>query len=236
MFGGFQVFDRDGEDITKRFSPLLKELFCLILTHSPKKGISSDKLNELLWFDKDRTSAKNNRAVNIGKLRGLLERIGQFDLSNDTGYWKFESTEIYADYVEYMKLMAKISSPPRKEEIEVLAALIRNGNLLPESDYRWIDSFKAHVSDQIAQTLWKYAMTLNPDKYPEQMNQISDLIFELEPINEQALYLKCRSYHAKGRHSSAKREYDHFSEEYEAVYGEKFPYSFTELLEKTDWD
>lgn len=236
LFGGFQVFDREGCDITKKFSPLLKELFCLILTHSAKKGISSDKLNELLWFDKDRVSAKNNRAVNIGKLRSLLDQVGQYDLSNDTGYWKFESAEIYVDYVEYTKLRSGISSPPKKEEIEVLAAIVRNGNLLPESDYRWTDSFKAHISDQSVHALWRYALSLNPDKYPEQVLQLSDLIFGLEPINEQALYLKCRSYYAKGRHSSAKGEYDRFCEEYEAIYGEKFPFSFTELLEKTDWE
>lgn len=236
LFGGFQVFDREGSDITKRFSPLLKELFCLILTHSAKKGISSDKLNEILWFDKDRVSAKNNRAVNIGKLRSILDSVGGYDLSNNTGYWKFESTEIYVDYVEYTKLRSGISSPPQKEEIEILAAIVRNGNLLPESDYRWTDSFKAHISDQSVHALWQYAVSLNPDKYPEQVIQLSDLIFGLEPINEQALYLKCRSYHAKGRHSSAKGEYDRFCEEYEAIYGEKFPFSFTELLEKTDWE
>jgi len=43
LFGGFQVFNKEKKDITNKFSPLLKELFLLILLHTFKneKGISS---------------------------------------------------------------------------------------------------------------------------------------------------------------------------------------------------
>ena len=51
LFGGFQVFSLKKEDITNKFSPLLKELFLLILLYSHKnnKGISSEKILEYLW-------------------------------------------------------------------------------------------------------------------------------------------------------------------------------------------
>jgi hypothetical protein len=54
LFGGFQVYNKNFEDITSYFSPLLKELFLLIFLYSFKnnKGISSEKLTEILWFDK----------------------------------------------------------------------------------------------------------------------------------------------------------------------------------------
>lgn len=88
MFGGFQVFNKKFEDITSYFSPLLKELFLLIFMYSFKnnKGISSEKLTEILWFDKSEKSARNNRAVNIAKLKGFLEEIGSCELSKKTGY------------------------------------------------------------------------------------------------------------------------------------------------------
>jgi len=41
FFGGFQIINRDGIDITSKFTPLLKELFLLIFLNSIKdKGIS----------------------------------------------------------------------------------------------------------------------------------------------------------------------------------------------------
>ena len=64
---GFQVWDKNGADITKSFTPILKQLLILIILYSVnnKKGISNVTLRELLWFDKTDESAQNNRRVNI---------------------------------------------------------------------------------------------------------------------------------------------------------------------------
>jgi hypothetical protein len=74
FFGGFQMFDEKGNDITGKFTPLLKELFLVLwlYTHKNNKGISSQKLKDLLWYDKSDKSAQNNRAVNITKLKTIL--------------------------------------------------------------------------------------------------------------------------------------------------------------------
>lgn len=64
LFGGFQVIDSQGEKITREFTPLLKQLFLIILLNTLKegKGISSFKLKETLWFDKSEEKAKNGLA------------------------------------------------------------------------------------------------------------------------------------------------------------------------------
>ncbi|HEY4194079.1 MAG TPA: galactose oxidase, partial [Mucilaginibacter sp.] len=76
LFGDFEVFDSENVDITKHFTPLIKELFLVILIYTIKwkRGISSDELTELLWFDKSSESARNNRSVNIAKLKIILDR------------------------------------------------------------------------------------------------------------------------------------------------------------------
>ena len=71
-----QVFERNGEEVSQRFSPLLRELFVLLILRSAENGISSEELTTMLWFDKDDVSAKNNRAVNLSKLRVLVESVG----------------------------------------------------------------------------------------------------------------------------------------------------------------
>ncbi|NDV80711.1 hypothetical protein [Bacteroides sp. 51] len=235
LFGNFQVYDKDGEDITKRFSPLLKEMLTVLIIHSSQKGISSDKLNELFWFDKDRVSAKNNRAVNIGKLRSLLNLVGDFELSNDTGYWLFDSNTIFTDYIQFSKRFFN-ADILQKEDVEMLMALSKRGNLLPDTDYAWLDSYKSNISNLVLDHFWKYANSLNFEKAAELIIDIADRILLFEHINEQALYLKCKALSLSGRHSSAKKVYDKFRLDYEAVYGVPFRTAFTTLLEKTSWD
>lgn len=47
LFGGLQVFDRNGEEVSQRFSPLLRELFVLLILRSAENGISSEELTTM---------------------------------------------------------------------------------------------------------------------------------------------------------------------------------------------
>src|SRR5258708_2431723 len=78
LFGQFQVFDKEGSDITRLFTPLLKELFLIIVLYTIRngRGISSEGLNEILWHDKPEKDAKNNRSVNLAKLKTVHEKVG----------------------------------------------------------------------------------------------------------------------------------------------------------------
>ncbi|WP_315822601.1 hypothetical protein [Paraflavitalea speifideaquila] len=51
LFGQLEVIDKEGNVITKMFTPILKELFLLVLVYTFKdgKGIASEKLYETLW-------------------------------------------------------------------------------------------------------------------------------------------------------------------------------------------
>lgn len=230
VFGEMRVYDAEGEDISKRFSPLMRELFILLIVSSTEEGISSERMKELLWFDKSTVSARNNRAVYFGKLRALLDTVGRFDLNNDSGYWKLHCENIFIDYFEYDRIARK--QEMSREDVEMLMSLTLRGNLLPDTDYRWLDNYKSAVSNATTETLWNFAVSLKADTHADLLVVIADIIFLLEHINERGLYLKCKAYSVSGRHSQAKKAYDIFCEEYREVYGEDFLVSFTELLEK----
>jgi hypothetical protein len=91
LFGYFEIITADGQNITRQFTPLLKEMFLLILIDSLRydKGVSSEKLNDILWNGKDIKDAKNNRSVNLVKLKNILEKLGGCNISRETGAWKF---------------------------------------------------------------------------------------------------------------------------------------------------
>ena len=111
LFGQFQIIDKEGNDITRLFTPLLKELLLIIVIHSIRngRGISSEGMNEILWHDKSEKDAKNNRSVNLAKLKILLEKVGNCMISKEAGFWQFQiaDPDMYVDYAKYMAFINK---------------------------------------------------------------------------------------------------------------------------------
>lgn len=230
LFGGFQVFDCKGEEISHRFSPLLRELFILLILRSAENGISSDELTTMLWFDKEDVSAKNNRAVNLSKLRVLVESVGGCTISKVSGNWRllFEK-EIFVDYYECLPEKVR-PDHLTTERIKVLAALTGKGGLLNECDYLWLDSFKSRTADFLIEALLKYASLLDEHEAYDTKLLICDILFRFDSVNEAALRLKCATYMSMHRQYMAKTTYEHFCREYKSLYNEPFRHSFHSIL------
>jgi two-component SAPR family response regulator len=238
-FGGFRVFDQQGNDVTGEFTPLLKELYLLIFLHTVKdgKGISSEKLLEILWFDKDLESARNNRSVNTAKLRVVLDKVGNFDINHSTGYWKIISNEpkVYNDYCEFIQITQKIKNPT-KNDILRLIKITREGPFLGNVSYEWLDSFKSATSDNIINALIGFSDSLDIKNDAHLIIHIADCIFNFDSINEDAMILKCKAHHALGSHSIPKSTYDKFKKEYKTLYGEEYGVSFADIINKSRSD
>lgn len=234
FFGGFQVFNRDFQDITNKFSPLLKELFLLILLNSYKnnKGISSDKITEALWYDKSEKSARNNRAVNIAKLRGILEELGSCELSKKTGYWKIELKDdsVKSDYVDFLNISASKNNLT-KQNVMHLMGITKKGAFLSNVHYDWLDDFKANVSDRIIDTLVVFAKSCDVKKEAEFIVRLADCIFNFDQVDEDAMVLKCRAQYWMGKHTHAKATYEKFYKEYFTMYGQEYEKAFLDILE-----
>jgi two-component SAPR family response regulator len=232
FFGGFQILDKNYNDITNKFSPLLKELFLLILLHTYKnnKGISSNKIVEVLWRDKSERSARNNRAVNIAKLKGILTEIGKCELSKKTGYWKidFSEAEVKSDYLEFLKIT---SSPNlNKEKINHLIGITEKGAFLSNVHYEWLDEFKALVSDRILDTLIEFGQSIDVKDNADFIIHLADSVFNFDIVNEEAMILKCKAQYCMGKHSLALATYEKFCKEYKIMYGQDYEKEFTVIL------
>lgn len=236
LYGGFQFLVRTNEDISGKFSPLLKELFLMILLNSinNSKGISSKNLIEQLWWDKTPESAKNNLAVNIGKLRNILEASLNGLLVNKSGYWKFDlegkEHEIYCDYWESWKIL----HPSKKlgiEEILMLMEIVNRGKFLVNSTYEWLDTFKAHISNEITDALLDFSGQLSISKDADLVIKIADSISIFDMINENAMELKCKALVFYGKHSLARDIYSRFIRDYKDLYGEPYSRDFNSIIE-----
>ena len=234
FFGGFQVFNKNTEDITKDFTPLLKELFLLIFLNTIKddKGISSEKIIEIIWFDKSYQNGKNNLGVNMGKLKTLLSELDSIELSRKTSYWKviFDESIIYSDYLRVLQVI-KCQVELNDKIISELIDFTLKGSFLFNLNYEWLDEFKAYIGDKIVDSFLSYAENQDINEKSELIIRIADCISNFDKVNEDAMILKCKAQYSMGRHSMAKNTYQKFFDEYKQLYDEVFAKSFKEIRE-----
>ncbi len=234
VFGNFQAFDKEGADFTKAFTPLLKELFLLILLHSLRKesGISSKKLDEILWFEKSAKDARNNRSVNIAKLRNILDKVEGCMLNQDSGYWKItlDPNTAFCDYRLFLSLIKEHVSVDKSSVLELMA-IVERGSILANCDYEWLDHFKSEVSNEAVSVFLKNAANFPMEDDPHFHIKLANAIFHFDPVNEEAMSFKCKALIHLGKHSLANDVYEKFSKNYHHLYGDSYDKSYTEVLQ-----
>lgn len=232
LFGGFQVMDSEGNDITGSFTHLLKRLLLFIMLYSLRndKGVSSQIISETFWFDKSAESARNNRAVNIVKIKSLLDKVGKATISKDTGYWKFEydPSTLFIDYAAYLDIIRKEDKLTR-EDILSLLKIIDRGPFLLNTDADWLDTYKSQVSNDIIDTLADYIE--ESENEPDFILHLTNCMFTFDNASEEAMILQCRTLFKLGKHSLAKKSYAKFVKEYKILYDEEYKRSFNSILD-----
>jgi len=228
FFGEFQIINNNGMDITNKFSPLLKELFLLIWFSSLKdKGISSERLIDILWFDKGDKNAKNNLAVNIAKLKQTIGEIDSVKLSRETGYWKlyFDDSLVFNDYWHSIKLASNVNDLNMDQAQEIINT-IHKGHFLESCSFSWLDEFKADISNKMIDTLLAYVQNSKVENDSDFILHLTDAILHLDLMNEEAILLKCKALIAQGKHNLAKETFRKFQKEFKLMYNIEFDKSF----------
>jgi len=228
------MYDNKGINTTASFSRTLKHLFLFIFLHTIKngKGVSSAKLDEVLWYDKSGDSARNNRNVNISKLRSVLDEIRGVEVVNENSYWKISPEKsIFCDYTEILNLLRKSKSNAIVEsEIHSLIALLSIGEFLPNIQTEWIDEFKSQFTNEVIDglsTLFDHK-DVKPNfslKY-----HIAECIIVYDPLNDEAFAVKCSVLYHLGKKGMAKNLYDAFCREYKRVLGIDYAVTFNDTI------
>lgn len=229
FLGGFRAYDKDGEDITPLFTPTLKQLLILLVLHTGGNpmGIANSKLLNILWGNKDDEAAKNNRNVYLSRLRNLLSRIGDVTVKTQSGFRSIRLGEgVVCDYLEILKLLESDDETRRDRVLELLF----HGVLLPNTEYDYVDAFKSMFSNRTIDFLTE---ALHQDNLGfDTRLHIADTILQHDYLNEEALQIKCRLLHERGRTGVAKTVYAAFCREYKSLMGDEYGVTFTEIIEK----
>jgi two-component SAPR family response regulator len=237
LLGGFNIIDKNGWNITKQFSPLLKNLFLFLILYGAKEnnGVSGKKLNQIFWPDKDYVSAKNNRNVYLGKLRSALEKVGQIEIIYTDGVWNITWGEnIFCDYLESLKLLSRIRDRklPEITDIYKLLEILHRGSLLPNTELEWVDDYKRDFSNFVIDVLTELSQNADIPLSDDSKLKIADILFMHDYLSEEALYLKCSIYVNSGKKGIAKNVYESFAKEHFTLLGTKYKKQLSEVISR----
>lgn len=230
FFGGFRIIDEKGVDISNKFTPLIKQIFLLVSLSQfhNGRGVTVEQMTEVFWSDMPLKKARNNRSVNIAKIKQLFKLIGDIELLKTGDFWNIK----YADTVKFplFDLKKLLDKDPSIENLKAITKILKNGKLLYGTDYPWMEDMMAQIINGMIEKLYNYLTSFSVDLSDKEKLKISDLILKYDALNEEAIHIKCQIYTAQGMHSMAKDTFEKFEGEYAILYGEKFDLDYTEFL------
>jgi len=236
LFGGFQIWDKNGNDITVEFSPLAKQFFLIILLNTLKedgKGISSSKLKEIFWYDKSVEAARNNRGVTVSKLRQIFEKVGSVNIECENSHWTVRfGDEVHCDYSEAVILLRNLKkkSGRTKESVLKLTEIVSFGDLLPNVQLEWVDPFKANFANDLIDILLDANSQKEFNFSLQDSVNIANAVLIHDILNEDALKIKCSALMKMGKNGLANTAYNTFVKEYQNLFGIKFKLTLEQLL------
>jgi two-component SAPR family response regulator len=236
LLSNFNVIDDLGVDVTKHFTSVTTQIFLLCLLASIKngKGISSQELRNLLWYNKDDDSARNNRNVNVSKLRLILKNLSGFEISNNNSYWTITlDKEIFCDYKNVLSLIKNIENEvdTRKDLLNELLNLSSFGVLLPNIQLEWLDEYKAEYSNLIIEKLFQIMEREDVKQDLILVVKIANVVLLHDSIDEEAIIKKCYALYHLGKKGKAKQCFDKFTEDYRNLLGTEYKYTFNQFRE-----
>lgn len=236
LFGGFLIYDKDGNEISQSFSPKLREIFLLILLRSLSnhhRGITSEELSSVIWPDASPESVKSNRGVAINKIRKLLSAVEGVDLEFSDKLWFIKmdngSRCDYADYIKFCNSSKKANGFENKS-IDSLLNIVDGGEFLRGISYEWLDSIKFAINNEIIKTLKLYFDDHGIQNNAEKLIQLCDTILTFDSVDQDAIKIKIKTLSSTGRLHFAKITYNLFVAEYKRLYDENYPLTFQEII------
>lgn len=232
LLGCFNVRDKDGNDITSNFTPRLKHLLILLILYTEKnaQGILASKTTEILWPEKEETAARNNRNVNLRKLRVLLESIGDMEVMIENNFLRIKwRTGVFCDYHTLITCTKQFEQEKSEELLNRILEILLYGPLLPNTILDWLDDFKDDYSSYSIDLLKNLLDIEISRNHQDMIIRLADIMFLHDPLNEEALAAKCSVLVTQGKKGIARNLYDRFCKEYHDSMGETYKVPFADL-------
>ncbi len=108
--------------------------------------------------------------------------------------------------------------------------ICRRGTLLSGIWDEWCDRFKSWYTSRISEFLEKAYVSAQTNRDPALSLEIAEVLLVNDPIDENAIAIKCRSLYEMGRKGQAKTAFTAFLSEYEKLLGEPSKLDFQKII------
>lgn len=229
LFGTFEAYDKNGYNITHRFSNRIKQMFTLVLLHTldSKKGISTQELTSAMWPDKSAQEAKNNRGVTTNHLRNILKDIEGVELLYGDSLWSLQITDpFYCDYLMALDILTN----PNDDNISTLLEITSSGSLLYNVDWQWLENYKIHFEEKLTKILLSRLPALYEELQYMEVLKYVDSLSHITPYNEEILRFRVKAMVKLGRAEQAQNYFQRFASEFQKTFGEPYPLKYEQIL------
>ncbi len=236
-FGGLNIIDSEGINISLKFSPKLKQLFTLIFLYSQgdKKGITSRQLTETLWAGMNAANAKNSRGTYVQNLRSALLSFKKVKLVFNDKLWFLDIEEsCFNEYKEVERILAVLH---REKDVIVienllppLIAILKQGRFMANMEESWLDPFIEKMNNHIIEFCISMFDILDNRRHAALLFDLAEIISLNDPLNEPALQKRIVLLIEQGKHSFAHSVYDNFIRLYKELYKEDYSVDFKDLI------
>lgn len=241
-FGPLRIINSGGEDVAKRLSPKLKQLFLIVLLHSVqgRKGISTKKLTELIWPGSSSKNAKNTRGTSIQNLRAVLSHTQNIRMEFLEKHWYLDiGGNCYCDYQEVLNGLNQLDKEGRptaqlEKRLPTILRILKEGRFLANTADAWLDPYVEQLSDRVIEWCLQIAKTRSLEKEASELYDLAMIIYIYDDLNEDALRIRLKVLVKQGRLSLAHTVYDNFSKLYKKLYSEQYAMKFEDFVNNSN--
>jgi len=237
IFGDFKAIDKKGKDISYMFSPKIRQLFLYLFFKSnieERTGVTSEQLYNTIWPDSLPQKAKNLKNVTINNLRNILNEIDGIEVVYLDGHFFIEFDDIFnCDYFDFTQHLKHV----KKDLLDInslskLLQITQSGKFLKSINNQVFDEIKTNFESEILELIPSQIIRLYKERNFNFVIGFTDVLFNIDPINEMAFYYKLHAYKKMQMKDKSKKYYNAFSLTYKKLMGDSFPNTFDKVFKK----
>lgn len=225
IFGDFMVTDRNGNDITPIFTPQQMTILNLLIKRIRDNGMSSKRLSNILWPDKDEDKVKNSRGVAINHLRKSLSNLDGISVVFRDGRYIIEYEEpFYCDYIAFLE-----QTEVENADMDKLLCVVSRGKFMQYNDDPVFDTFKEKTENKIVPMLHKEIDDRYSRREWQAVCEIAEMLFWIDPLDEKAMKSQICAMKKMKMVEEALVVYARFTAEHKKTFGTEYEIPFNKI-------
>lgn len=224
LFGDLTITDSTGQDITPAFKNQQLTTLCLLIRRG-QEGMSSKRLSDILWPDKEGEKAKNSRCVAINNLRKSLSTVDGVDVDYQGGryYLRLEAPCT----CDYNALLSALSE--NGDGKATALSILSQGKFLKSMTDNVFDSFKEEVEGMTFPFLKEALASYYKARNSQAVYEVGRMLLDIDPTDEDTFKMVVRSLKRQRRTEEALVFYSSFCSEYKKENDEDYPVAFKSI-------